>query len=366
MTDSRVRTPTTLQHTGRPTISDKLPPLPLPHSEALPRMTDSAPQKSAPLPDFILGGAMKSATSSLHHLLAQHEQVYLPDGETHFFCMDDPVQHSGFFFPARAPSERAPDYDRDAETNLNWYKRLFEPAHPDQCIGDYSSTYLPSPNAPPRIKALLPDAKLLFMLRNPVDRTYSHYWHRVKTGRAVHSFEHELQHGPSTLLLRSFYKPQLERYVDRFPSDQLKVILFERFVNHTQAVVNEVCSFLGLSTSVNVASAETHQNQSPVPRWPGLQLLFNYCTTGVEAHSEDRLPYPAKPQSSYALQGLVHHLRQLNLTPRRPPPMNESVRACLAQIFARKNRGLSDLLDVDLSTYWPFLRKHPDEPAEAA
>lgn len=162
---------------------------------------------------------MKSATSSLHHLLSNHEQVYLPDGETHFFCMDDPVQHSGFFFPARAPSQRAPDYDRHGETNLDWYRQLFEPAHPDQCVGDYSSTYLPAPDAPLRIKRLLPDVKLLFMLRNPVDRTYSHYWHRVKTGRAVHGFEYELQHGPSTLLLRSFYKPQLERYFDFFPED---------------------------------------------------------------------------------------------------------------------------------------------------
>jgi len=304
---------------------------------------------------------MKSATSSLYHLLANHEQVYLPDGETHFFCMDDPVQHAGFFFPARAPSQRAPDYDRDGETTLDWYTQIFEPAHPDQCVGDYSSTYLPAPDAPARIRRLIPDVKLLFMLRNPVDRTYSHYWHRVKTGRAVHPFEYELQHGPSTLLLRSFYKPQLERYLDLFPKDQVKVVLFERFVDHTQAVVNEVCSFLGLENTVDVASVDAHRNRSPVPRWPGLQLLFNYCTTGIETRSEDQLPYPAKPQSTHALQGLVHHLRQLNLTPRRPPPMKDSVRACLEQILARKNRGLSPLLGVNLSDYWPFVGSHADK-----
>jgi hypothetical protein len=327
-------------------------------------MTDVAAQKTDRLPDFIIGGAMKCATSSLHHLLAQHEQVYLPAGETHFFCVDDPVQHPDFFFPARAPSRRSPNYDRDVGTNLEWYKQRFEPASSDQCVGDYSSTYLPAPKAPQRINALVPGVKLIFMLRNPVDRTYSHYWHRVKTGRAVHRFEHELQHGPSTLLLRSFYKPQLARYLDVFPRDHVKTILFERFVDHTQAVVDEVCSFLGLETTVDVAGADAHQNQSPVPRWPGLQLLFNYCTTGVETRSEDDLPYPAKPQSTYVLQGLVHHLRQLNLAPGRPPPMKDSVRACLEQILTRKNRGLGDLLGVDLSTYWPFLRNQHDEPAE--
>lgn len=324
-------------------------------------MTDLTAQKSTALPDFIIGGAMKSATSSLHHLLTNHEQVYLPDGETHFFCMDDPIQHSGFFFPARAPSQRVPDYDRYEETNLNWYKQLFEPARPDQCVGDYSSTYLPAPDAPHRIRSLIPDVKLLFMLRNPVDRTYSHYWHRVKTGRAVHNFEYELQHGPSTLLLRSFYKSQLERYFNLFSKDQIKVILFERFVDHTQAIVDEVCSFLGLENTVDMASVDAHQNRSPVPRWPGLQLLFNYCTTGMETRSEDQLPYLGKPQSTYALQGLIHHLRQLNLTPQRPPPMKDSVRTCLEQILARKNRGLSTLLGINLSDYWPFVDLHADK-----
>ena len=320
-------------------------------------MTDVAAQKTDRLPDFIIGGAMKCATSSLHHLLAQHEQVYLPADETHFFCVDDPVQHPDFFFPARAPSQRSPNYDRDVGTNLEWYRQRFEPASSDQCVGDYSSTYLPAPKAPQRINALVPGVKLIFMLRNPVDRTYSHYWHRVKTGRAVHRFEHELQHGPSTLLLRSFYKPQLARYLDVFPRDHVKTILFERFVDHTQAVVDEVCSFLGLETTVDVPGADAHQNQSPVPRWPGLQLLFNYCMTGIESHSENQLPYSEKPQSSYFLQGLLHHLRRLNFTTGEKPSMDASTRACLTQIFSRKNQGLGRLLGVDLSRYWPYLNE---------
>lgn len=313
------------------------------------------------LPDFIIGGAMKCATSSLHHLLRQHEDVHLPDGETHFFCVDDPVQHSDFFFPARASSARAPDYKRDFRRNVDWYRSFFESAAPAQQIGDYSSTYLPAPDAPERIHALRPDAKLIFMLRDPVARTYSHYWHRVKTGRAVHSFEHELQHGPSTLLLRSFYKPQLKRYLRYFAQDQIKVILFEEFVADTQTAVDEVCSFLGLSSTVDVAEADAHQNRSPVPRWPGLQRTFNYWTTGIEGRGDRSLPYAQKPQSSYVLQGLVHHLRQLNLTTRREtPPMQDDIRGCLGQIFARKNQGLGDLIDAEPADHWHCLR----EPAE--
>lgn len=288
----------------------------------------------------------------------------MPDGETHFFCMDDAIQHSGFFFPARASGEPAPDFHRDFEQNLNWYTDFFASARSDQCIGDYSSTYLAAPDAARRIHALIPEAKVIFMLRNPIDRTYSHYWHRVKTGRATHSFEYELQHGPSTLLQRSFYKPQLERFFDFFPDEHIKILLFERFVDDPQAVIDEVCSFLGLSTSVDVKQADTHQNKSPVPRWPRLQLLLNYCAMGVEGHFENRLPYPSKPQSAYVLQGMVHHLRALNQTTGRKPPMSGSARHCLAQIFARYNRGLSELLDMDLSAYWPFLQEHSSVPVD--
>jgi len=323
-------------------------------------MSNTDDSSSTSLPDFILGGAMKCATSSLHHLLRQHDEVYLPDCETHFFCVDDPVQHADFFFPPRSSSERAPDYDRDFRQNLDWYRAFFEAARPGQHVGDYSTTYLPAPDAPRRIHALRPDAKLIFMLRDPVDRTYSHYWHRVKTGRAVHSFEHELQNGPNTLLLRSFYEPQLKRYLRHFSRDQLKIVFFETFVADTQTVVDEVCSFLGLSSSLDVAEADAHQNRSPVPRWPALQRLFNYCSTGIEGRGDTALPYPQKPQSSYFLQGVVYHLRELNLTTRRsPPPMSEAARNCLAQICARKNRGLGELLDGNPAEHWPCLRGAP-------
>lgn len=323
-------------------------------------MTETDDKAGDGLPDFILGGAMKCATSSLHHLLRQHEEIHLPEGETHFFSMDDSVQHAGFFFPPRNPSLLSPDYERDFEKNLEWYRSLLDPARPDQTVGDYSTVYLAAPEAPRRIQELVPNVKLVFMLRNPVDRTYSHYWHRVKTGRAMHTFEHELQHGPSTLLLRSFYRGQLERYFKYFSRSQVKVVLFEHFVADTQTVVDNVCSFLGLSTSVNLAKVEAHKNKSPVPRWPGIQRLFNYLATGVEGRGDTRLPYPKKPQSPYVVQGLVHHLRELNLTTGRDtPPMNDATRSCLQQIFRRRNRGLSDMIDANLSNHWPCMREIP-------
>lgn len=294
---------------------------------------------------------MKSATSSLHHLLSQHEDVHLPSQETHFFSMDDLVQHPDFL---KAKGEHTiPDYNRDFRQNLKWYTDFFAPAQDDQLIGDYSSLYLCSPEAPHRISALLPGVKLIFMLRNPVNRTYSHYFHRVKTGRAVFSFENELQNGPSTLHIRSFYKPQLKRYLDLFSRDQIKIIIFERFVSNTQEVLDEVCSFLGLSSSLDVEESNPHRNKSPTFRSHSLQLLLNYLTFGLENPYEDHLPNTELSFSNWFIKGVLHRIRKLNLGAGSRPPMKESVRRRLEDLYARKNHGLGDLIGINLSQYWP-------------
>jgi hypothetical protein len=315
-------------------------------------MQDSKQKES--LPDFIIGGAMKSATSSLHHLLAQHERVYMPDRELHFFCMDDIIQHPDFLF-AGQDAHGIPDYEGDFQRNLDWYQSFFEPAQSNQRIGGYSSLYLAAEDAPARIKELLPDVKLIFMLRNPINRTYSHYWHRVKTGRAVFPFEHELEHGPSTLHLRSFYKPQLDRYLQRFEKSQIKIVLFERFVDETQTVVDEMCSFLNLPSALDAEGDGAHRNRSPVPRLYRLQLLINYFSKGLEKRYEDHLPDAEQHFSNWFFQGVLHRIRMANLRDGSRPPMDAELRRRLAAVYRRKNRGLNDLLDLDLSDYWPHV-----------
>jgi hypothetical protein len=315
-------------------------------------------EENAQLPDFIIGGAMKSGTSSLHVILDQHPDIYIPASEVHFFCIDDIVQHPEFFDSAIG----FPDFERDLDENLEWYASFFEAADRDQLIGEDSTVYLASPKAPKRIKDLLPDVKLLFMLRHPVNRTYSHYWHRVRMGRAVYRFEDELRFGSSALHQRSFYARQLQRYFDLFPRGQIKVILFERFVQETQKVVDEVCSFLGLTTTVDLATANPHANASRVPRLHWLQLILNYVSQGLWDRYSNHLPgspeTPGAPlQSTRILRSLAYRLRHWNLQKSSYPPMNEETCEQLAAIYARENQGLQDILEIDLREYWPFIEE---------
>jgi hypothetical protein len=249
------------------------------------------------LPDFVIGGAMKAGTTFLHRVLVQHPHVFIPDGEVHFFCIDDTIQHPDFW--------RVHDYDRDFGRNIEWYRSLFESASSSQLLGEDSTTYLPSQKAPERIQAVRPDVKLIFLLRDPVARTYSHYWHRVKTGRAVHHFEQELELGTSNLYLRSYYKSQLERYFDLFAKGQIKVIISERLFESPQEVLNSVYAFLGID-SMEFEDPDT--NSSPMPRSLFVQLLLNYAESGMRRWYNKSLPGATDssviPKSSFSAAAL--------------------------------------------------------------
>ncbi|HUE84637.1 MAG TPA: sulfotransferase [Vicinamibacterales bacterium] len=121
------------------------------------------------LPTFLIGGAQKSGTTTLHHYLSAHPDIFIPrrPQELHFFDFD-------------------PNYVR----GVHWYASHFTSATPaHRAIGQTSPLYLYAPDAPERIAALLPDVKLIFIRRNPVDRAFSHYWHAIKKGRKTLDFE---------------------------------------------------------------------------------------------------------------------------------------------------------------------------------
>jgi hypothetical protein len=317
-------------------------------------------RSEASLPDFIIGGAMKSGTSTLHRLLAKHENIFIPGGEIHFFDLDEVEQHADFFDGSSGQWQNR-NYDAHFEENLAWYERFFEEARTEQRVGEDSTTYLPSSRAPRRIRELLPDVKLIFLLRDPVARTYSHYWHNVRKGRSVYRFEEQLRYAPSTLLQRSFYKRQIERYLDVFPSDQIKVILFEAFVENMQRTIDEVCRFIGVAPTLNVEKLNTHRNRSPAPRHAGLQIAANrLLRMARKGRYAGHLPGAASSQRRSLLVRVATLARKVvnrfNLTDRPYPPMRDETRSFLQRLFARENTGLADLVEADLTAHWPTMK----------
>lgn len=196
-------------------------------------------------PDFIIIGAQKSGTTPLYFFIKQHPQVVYKKGEVHFF---DLMFHKG----------------------TGWYRHRFDPRPTrDHLIGDKSPYYMIHPLVPKRVHDLYPDVKIVAILRNPVDRAYSHYWHNVRHGRETLPFEeaikteqqrlrgekwkiiHDLLHKGEnyrhfSYLKRGIYVEQLKRWMKFFPREQIFIISSSDLRTQPDVVMNDLFAFLGV------------------------------------------------------------------------------------------------------------------------
>jgi hypothetical protein len=216
-------------------------------------------QWTAPLrlwPNFIIIGAQKCGTSSLYQYLIQHPYILSArKKEIHYF--DDVAYQLG----------------------INWYRAHFRlptakyltESHDRSAVitGEASPYYLAYPLAPERIARILPTVKLIVMLRNPIDRAFSHYYHQVRKGRETLSFENAIEAEEERLqgeiekilrdenyysynfwaysyLTRGLYIEQLEMWMKYFSRDQLFILNSEEFFSNPETELNRTLEFLQL------------------------------------------------------------------------------------------------------------------------
>jgi hypothetical protein len=222
---------------------------------ALQRALHAGRMRTGPLrslPDFLIIGAQRCGTSSLYNYLVEHPAI-LPAlrKEVHYF--DDGYRHG-----------------------LNWYRAHFSTAagrslvqrrHGVARVFEASPYYLLHPHAPRRIRDVLPDVRLIALLRNPIDRAESHYHHEVRRGRERLSFEEALDREPERLdgelermraderyvsfnhrrfsyMTRGLYAQQLAAWHEVFPQDRLLVLRSEDLFADPAAVVSQVLRWL--------------------------------------------------------------------------------------------------------------------------
>ncbi|MEH7385241.1 sulfotransferase domain-containing protein [Bacillus sp. JJ1521] len=200
------------------------------------------------LPHFLIIGAMKCGTSSLYRNLVNHPQVISASKkEVHFFDKK---------------------FDRGLDWYLNHFPLLLENTNEnrqDLITGEASPKYLVHPDAPKRAYETLPNAKLIVLLRNPVDRAYSHYHHMARNRNELLSFEEAIMKEagqlnqqmekvldnyktiPTSYLTRGIYANQLERWMQYFPREQFLILKSEDFFKDTQSTFKQVTDFLGIS-----------------------------------------------------------------------------------------------------------------------
>jgi len=310
-------------------------------------------------PDFIIAGAMKSGTTSLHSVLASHPRVFMPVGEVQLFTIDDIEQNPVFSVPI-AGEWTYQNFDRYFDEYAAWHHSLYAGSAEGQLLGEDAPSYLPSKCAIDRISSYLPNTKLIIILRDPVSRLYSHYWHLVRTYRAFYSLEDTIRFQPGNLLQRSYYEEQVRYCFEKMPREQICVILFEEFVKQPQVIIERLFDFLGLESLEGVIEHSQHANKGSYPRYPGLMLIRNRIFRHMAGRGyRGSIPrIPAADPLPLATRVTLKALRIVNPQPtRRPKSMSEGTRLFLTRVLRERNAGLPDLLDRDLSEYWPTFRQ---------
>ncbi|WP_282063772.1 sulfotransferase family protein [Roseobacter litoralis] len=188
------------------------------------------------LPNALVIGAAKAGTTSLCDDLARHSDVYFYHSkETHFFSFN---------------------YDK----GLPWYKSLFSPAD-EKIIIEGSPEYASigqSEEIAQRIHAVIPDARLLYMVRNPLQRIASMYVQKVADERSDMSFHDALRRWP--LIDGSLYEKNYRAFADVFGEDQIHVIFLHEYTSSKQAVLEEVTAFLGISRAQQLWETRAPKN----------------------------------------------------------------------------------------------------------
>lgn len=277
-------------------------------------------------PDFFVIGASRSGTTSLYHYLVQHPSIQVPVKEPSFF--------SDF---------RPPIYD-----SMESYLDIFAGCPPGARVGDMSTAYLPSRNAARRIREFQPQARILMVLRSPIDRAYSMYWYKVRSFQEHLTFEEAIAAEETRIregwvfgfqyATSGLYAEQVLRYLDVFGRDRVRIHLFEDL----KSSPGPLC--LGVFRFLEVKDYSIHEvqvvNRSGPPR---NRFLGRVLSQPFPGRRRLRRLFPEK------MRRLRDQVLEGNLD--RPPSMSPDTRAALAERFRDDVERLQGILGRDLN-HW--------------
>jgi sulfotransferase family protein len=289
------------------------------------------------MPNFLIIGAMKSGTTALYYYLEQHPQIYMsPVKEPNFFC-----------FGGEESS------DSKSITRLEAYQDLFKDVSDEKAFGEASHCYLYEPEATTQIQRHVPDAKLIAILRNPVDRAYSHFLHMVRNGtEPLKDFAQAIRREENaTFQKRSLhdyigrgrYYEQLHRYFDAFGRKQVKVYLYEDLSNAPIDTLQDTFRFLGVDDSF-VPDVSLRRNVSGYPRYKTLDEFLRRPSSVKHA-----LKVYLPSRLRWRLSKVFDDLKTRNQLD--PPALQPEVRRQLVGVYREDILKVQELIRRDLSDW---------------
>ena len=269
-------------------------------------------------PNLFIVGAMKSGTSSMHAILGRHPEIFMCEPKEPCYFMDK-----------LSLKERWPDmYARGYWKGEQHYLKLFEAGQGFPIIGESSTYYSKRPRVlgvPERIHAFNPDAKIIYLMRDPVRRTISHYWHRVRKKGEVRGMNAAIRED-SYYTEISHYAMQLEPYLRLFGRDQVYALTIEEFDRDLPGEVAKILRWLGVDDSfvppnlnerMHATSVVVEQQRVFLPRGVGresfwIRSLRSWLSPAVRERLH-RLVYREVDRRSADLDDVMAYLKPIQL-----------------------------------------------------
>src|SRR4051794_2527296 len=266
------------------------------------------------LPTFFIIGAAKAGTTSLHFYLDQHPEVQMSvDKEPHYF----------------AGTATDIPYPMGRVDSLEDYERLFDASAPMR--GEASPSYAAFPRrqgVPERIKEMVPESRFIYLVRDPIARTVSHYQHAVAAGNEKRPLGEALADAEdpySYLTCQSFYARQLRHYLEHFPQERVMVINQSELLRERRPTLRRAFSFLGVDEGFDSPRFEEELLKSEQRRvaTPGYTQVLKRVTGGRTSFVPERLR--RKVRATF---------ERRFLPPVPPARLEEAERGRLAELYA--------------------------------
>jgi hypothetical protein len=298
------------------------------------------------LPDFFIAGAPKAGTTALHVALARHPDLYLSAvKEPKFFLTDGPP-------PAQGGPGDAKTY-REHIWRQPEYEALFAPAPTGTIRGESTPFYLYSFAAQQRINKLIPQARMIVVLRDPIERAHSNWAHLWSSGldpiadfvRACDAEDRRIAAGWAEFWHYKrigLYGEQLEHLYTVFPANQVLLLRYRDLVDSPSATLDQICAFLGVRQGL-----VTEVPRENVTAHPHHTLRHHYVSRVLRTGSaiSTRLPgHPAK-----ALIDKLESSLQRGAAPRQPLTWQQ--RQALIPYFEADVRLVENLTGQDFSDW---------------
>lgn len=211
------------------------------------------------LPSFIHIGPGRAATTTLYEALRQHPDV----------CMAKNTKETNYF-------------DRNFNKGIGWYQSFFSHCSDSLARGEISTTYIYDPAVPPRIASVVPDVRLLTVLRNPFERIKSVFAYRRRAGTLDFdlSLAEAIEEHPD-LVAHNYYGDQLERFLAHFPRRNLHVAFFDELTRDPERFMRDILRFIGINGSYVPQAVYERFNSRVIPRMSQLAPVTRFVADAL-------------------------------------------------------------------------------------